>query len=120
MLTGGSEPDHKPPVISQAHYADDVLNWGDTLVIYAHISDAQTGIKSVKFEAYDSYFTYITICSGDMVLTGGNDVSGDYEYSCVIPSGADDTYYLGSIYAYDGQNNVGFTTLSFKVNPSFK
>jgi hypothetical protein len=120
MLTGGSEPDHKPPVISQAHYADDVLNWGDTLVIYAHISDAQTGIKSVKFQANDPYSTYIIICSGDMVLTGGNDVSGDYEYSCVIPSGADNTYYLGSIYAYDGQNNVGFTTLSFKVNPSFK
>ena len=117
-LTEGSEPDHKPPVISQAHYADDVLDWGDTLVVYAHISDAQSGIKYVKFQANDPYSTYIIICSGDMVLVGGNGANGDYEYSCIIPSGADNTYYLGSIYAYDGQNNVGFTSLSFKVNPS--
>ena len=118
VLSGGANPDHIPPSIRNFLFADDTLDWGDTLEVTARISDAQTGVVSASFQANDPYFTYKIICEGEMHQISGNSADGTWYYSCVIPSNIDYTQYASSIYAYDGQRNTGYATLSFKVTPS--
>jgi len=118
VLTGGTAPDYIPPKIVKAELSDTELNVGDTLTITAHVTDSQSGVNYLQVYVYDSYFTYLTLCTGKMTQTSGNTADGYWSFDCVIPASADDVNYDASIYAYDNQNNVGFTTLGFKVNPS--
>jgi hypothetical protein len=113
-VVGGAEPDHIAPSIADFKYADTTVEWGQTLYLSATISDQQSGIDYVNFAARESY-SQTLCCEGPMTLKNGDKTSGVWEFSCVVPSDIDIAYYEGAIYAYDNQNNEGYTTSSFQV-----
>jgi hypothetical protein len=115
VLTGGSNPEYVPPKILSIALSDDIVEWGDTLEVQVHAADSQSGVKILKLQAYEPYFTYIVICTTDMTLISGNGADGYWSSSCVIPYGIDQMMYNMDIYAYDEQNNESFKTVSFKV-----
>lgn len=113
-LYGGSEPDHVKPSVTKIYVSDDPAVWGQTIEITARISDAQTGINHVDFSALAGY-TSASLCKGSMSMTSGNNKDGTWSFNCFVPSGSECTVYTAQIYAYDNQNNLGYSTASFHV-----
>jgi hypothetical protein len=115
-VSGGDEPDHTKPTVTNIRVSDDDnhVEWGQTVEITAHISDAQSGIDHVDFNALAAY-TSASLCKGSMAMTNGNNKDGTWSFSCYVPSGSECTVYTAQIYAYDNQNNLGYSTASFYV-----
>jgi hypothetical protein len=114
-LYGGAAADHINPSISSIKFSSTHVHVGETLEITARIKDAQSGVNHVSFSAMETY-TSTVICKGDMALVSGSKADGTWSFSCVIPSGVEYTVYQAQIYAYDNQNNLGYSTGSFYVD----
>ena len=114
-LYGGAAADHIKPTISSIKLSNTHVHIGETLEVTATIKDGQTGVNHVNLYAMQTY-TSATICKGDMVLISGNSASGVWSFSCVIPAGVEFTVYEAQIYAYDNQNNLGYSTIPFYVD----
>ena len=117
-LTGGSPNDLKPPTIVTLELSTTAVEIGATLQVTVHVKDSESGLRSLTFQAYDSYLTYVIICKGSFTLVSGDNFDGVWSYSCQIPAGTDCDYYEAAAYATDVQNNQSMKTQGFKVIPA--
>lgn len=118
-VVGGAVPDHTPPKITQLTYtpAGGIQRGSPDgpLYVTAVVSDTESGVDYVNFEARESY-TQALLCSGAMDLQqGGNSSAGTWAFSCVVPADAEVDFYTGSVFAFDKQNNEAMSSSGFQV-----
>ena len=113
-VEGGADVDTIPPKFADFTYANDKVSVGDTLTVTVTVSDDGSGVSDVHFVAKEPQLQ-TKICSGPMTKQSGDETSGVWGYSCVIPDGTYMGVYTGEVYATDKQNNQGFTSKGFQV-----
>jgi hypothetical protein len=113
-VVGGAAPDHIAPSITDITYSDSTVEIGQTMSLTASISDLQSGVDYVNFQAREPY-TQELLCDGPMHLQSGDMTAGIWDFSCDVPAGSIIGYYTGAVYAFDNQNNEAMMTSSFSV-----
>jgi hypothetical protein len=113
-VVNGATPDHIPPSVTNIKYADSTLERGQTLSVTASVSDLDSGVNNVDYQARESYSQDL-LCRGPMVLQSGDTTTGVWAFSCEVPADAMIAYYTGSMYAYDNQDNTGMGSASVQI-----
>lgn len=113
-VVGGAVPEIVPPTISNMKYANSNVERGQTLSVTATVSDAQSGVNHVNYQAREPYSQEL-LCQGSMFLQSGDSASGVWAFSCEVPLDIDFGYYSGSFNAFDNQNNQGMSSAGFNV-----
>ena len=104
-MTDGTDPDITSPKI-EISYENDHLHPGDTLVVSAHVTDAQSGTKKVTFGLYDIY-SPDCFCKGEFSLSSGSIFDGLWSYKCLLPMDTPLSSYDGTAVAVDNRDNSG-------------
>lgn len=107
-VTDGTDPDTTSPDI-EISIESDHLHPGDTLVVLAHVEDAQSGVSKVTFGLYD-YYSPTSMCLGDFYLSSGDIFNGTWSYKCSLPSDVPLSVYEGTSKAFDNRGNNGIDT----------
>mmetsp|Transcript_15689 Transcript_15689/g.26153 ORF Transcript_15689/g.26153 Transcript_15689/m.26153 type:complete len:367 (+) Transcript_15689:114-1214(+) len=113
-VVDGATPELTPPSITNVQYADDTVERGETLYVSATVSDLESGVSDVSFQARESYSQGL-LCEGPMQLESGDMDNGQWTFSCIVPSDSMIASYTGQVRAYDKQSNTAFVSAYFSV-----
>lgn len=113
-VVDGAIPEHTPPTVTNVQYADDTVERGESLSLTATVSDLESGVDTVSFQAREPYSQDL-LCKGPMSLQSGDLNNGQWSFSCVVPVDSMIASYEGTVYAYDKQNNERMVTSYFEV-----
>ncbi len=109
----GTTPDHAPPTLFNAYFAESELNINTTAHFYVNITDiGAAGIASVSAEIYDPYDNPVDILDFDSYMSGSNWTLLVANFTLKNQYGANGLYYVKYIWITDYADNWAYYTAS--------